>query len=782
MAIGNSVKQTTSDVFFHEQLAYLTALLNARHGFLTEIIDDQRLRTIAAWENGIRGPRVEYSPVGTPCEAVLRDGVQVIDGGLIERYSHIETIRDCGFESYVGSPIVDTQGQIIGHLCLYLDRRLEDPNAAGTIVTLVAERISAELEHRRQHKVLSQQRQLQGSLLTNLPGMVYRRANDHTQAMYFVSEGSATLTGHESKDLITGRILWADLIHRSDRHRVWDGVALALSAEENFEIQYRIVTESGQTKWVLDRGRGVTNDNGLLDAIEGFVTDITVLKKSESATARSDANFESFVGTAVDNIITIDVQGRVESFNKAAVDFFGYAENEIIGENVRQLMPEPYRSEHDGYLSRYLETGEAKIVGVGREVMARRKDGSIVPVHLSISEIELKGSRCFVGVLRDLTREKAAEEALRWDHERLNITLEHAPTGIVTYRFGERLISANRAFCELTGYAVDELIEMTVDDLTHPDDRLKGVALAAQARACNIEKFLVRKRYVRKDGTTIEVNVLNTSTHDVAGHLDIVIGQVEDLTPQLQAQAESREQREQLAHADRLNSLGEMTTGIAHEINQPLTAISLFAQAGKRLYEAGSHDRLPEIFDKLSQHAQRAGAIIERIQTMSRQQESKKEFADCNALVLDIAKLAEAEAGIRGISIEVEDDKNMLLVVVDTVQIQQVALNLLRNGMEAMRSNNYRNGNTIKIWTGYNNDGDIEVAVSDSGGGVSQRVAKNLFKPFSTTKQSGLGLGLSISRAIVVAHGGQLGFHNNEIGGATFSFTLPAATQGDQDE
>ncbi|GAA4082238.1 PAS domain S-box protein [Zhongshania borealis] len=782
MATANSVKQTTSDFFFYEQLAHITLLLSARYALLTEIIDDQKLRTIATWKDGIRGARVEYSPVGTPCDAVLRDGVQVIDGTLFERYPNVETIRDCGFESYVGSPIVDAQGHSVGHLCLYIERRLDDPSTAGTIVTLVAERISAELEHRRQYEVLSQQNRQLGTMLANLPGMNYRRADDHAWTMHFVSEGCTTLSGHECKNLISGRVLWSQLIHNNDRNRVRADVASAFSAGENFEIQYRIVTESGQTIWVLDRGGRIKNSNGQVELIEGFVTDITALKKSESAIARPDANFENFVGTAADSIITIDALGQIESFNNAAVDFFGYAAIDIIGENVSRLMPEPFTREHDGYISRYLETGEAKIAGVGREVVARRKDGSSVPVHLSISEIVLQGSRCFVGVLRDLTREKAAEEALRWDHERLNITLEHAPTGIMSYRFGEPFISANRAFCELTGYAVDELTAMTVDDLTHPDDRVKSAAVAAEARAGIVNKFSVRKRYVRKDGTNIEVNVLNTTTHDVDGHLDIVIGQVENLTPRLLAQAESSEQREQLAHADRLNTLGEMVTGLAHEINQPLTAISLFAQAGKRLYEAGNLDRLPEIFDKLSEHAQRAGTIIERIQTMARRQESTKEVTDCNTLVLDTAHLAEAEAGIRDITIEVEVDENLLLVIVDTVQIQQVALNLLRNGMEAMRSVNCHSGNTIKIQTKSTTDGNIEVAVSDSGGGVSSMVAKNLFTPFSTTKESGMGLGLSISRAIVVAHGGQLGYYNNEIGGATFSFTLPAATQGDQDE
>ena len=120
-------------------------------------------------------------------------------------------------------------------------------------------------------------------------------------------------------------------------------------------------------------------------------------------------------------------------------------------------------------------------------------------------------------------------------------------------------------------------------------------------------------------------------------------------------------------------------------------------------------------------------------------------------------------------------------VIVDSVQIQQVALNLLRNGMEAMRSVECRNGNTIRLWTKRRDDGDIEVAIIDTGCGVSKTAAENLFTPFSTTKESGMGMGLSISRAIIIAHGGQLEFHNNESGGATFSFTLPAATQGDQD-
>ena len=228
--------------------------------------------------------------------------------------------------------------------------------------------------------------------------------------------------------------------------------------------------------------------------------------------------------------------------------------------------------------------------------------------------------------------------------------------------------------------------------------------------------------------------------------------------------------------------LGEMATGIAHEINQPLTAISLFVQAGGRLLDAKKLDRMPEIFDKLNQHAHRASAVIERMQSMARRRESAKELIDCNVLVGEVAKLAEAEARIRDMTIEVDTQSGLPAVSVDAVQIQQVALNLLRNGMEAMQSVDCRDGNVIGLHARLDGNGSIEVSVVDRGSGVPEDVEELLFAPFSTTKKSGMGMGLSISRAIVIAHGGRLDFRNNDTCGATFFFTLPPADQESQNE
>jgi signal transduction histidine kinase/sensor domain CHASE-containing protein len=331
---------------------------------------------------------------------------------------------------------------------------------------------------------------------------------------------------------------------------------------------------------------------------------------------------------------------------------------------------------------------------------------------------------------------------------------------------------------KLSGYPRSDFEEQRVfwGDLIHVDDR-DAVSRKVREAIENATAYEIEYRILTRDnqekwmwerGRTVRIE----------GHENNRLeGFVSDISRQRAAETVARQQREQLAHMDRLDMLGEMATGIAHEINQPLTAISLFSEAGKRLFSAGKQNQLPGIFEKLSQHAHRAGAVIERMQTMARRQESAKEIVDCTAVVEGVAKLADAAARFRDMTIEVELEGKLPAIEIDTVQIQQVALNLLRNGMEAMRSVDCRDGNTIRLQTRLRADGDVEVAVVDKGCGVSEAAAKILFTPFSTTKKTGMGMGLSISRAIITAHGGHLDFFNNESGGATFFFTLPPAQE-----
>ncbi len=372
------------------------------------------------------------------------------------------------------------------------------------------------------------------------------------------------------------------------------------------------------------------------------------------------------------------------------------------------------------------------------------------------------------------------EEEVRKKSERFRVTIENAPIGIVTYHCGGTFLSANRAFCDMIGYSAEELKVKTVADLTHPEHKVANTEFMNLVQSGVIDNYSQRTSFVRKDGEAIEVSFVNAVTHDATGRPSLTIGQVTDLTAQIRAQSEIQRQQALLAHADRLHILGEMATGIAHEINQPLTAISLFAQTGKRLFEAGEYGNLQEIFDKLSLHSQRAGAIVERIQGMAQQKESAKQVVDLNTLITDVLELAEVDARHSDIVIELDLASESLNAEVEVVQIQQVALNLLRNSIDAMRSINCVNGNTIRVSTARLSNGLLQVAVTDQGCGVPDSLAEELFEPFLSTKSAGLGMGLPISKAIITAHGGQLEFSNNVTCGAEFSFSLPAI-RGDTD-
>ncbi|MFT5656913.1 MAG: two-component system sensor kinase FixL [Gammaproteobacteria bacterium] len=253
---------------------------------------------------------------------------------------------------------------------------------------------------------------------------------------------------------------------------------------------------------------------------------------------------------------------------------------------------------------------------------------------------------------------------------------------------------------------------------------------------------------------------------------------IRDLTEQRAAEKEAREQRDMLAHLERLNTLGEMATGIAHEINQPLTAISMYAQAGLKFLQQPKHssDRLQEALEKLSIQAHRAGAVIERMQEMTKQQESHREVTNCQRLVEEVVKLAEVEAQIRNFIIVLKHEKNLPDIICDPVQIQQVMLNLLRNGMQSMKSKGCRAGSKIILQTNSTQRG-VKISIIDIGGGIAEDISGRLYQPFTSTRESGMGMGLSISRSIISAHSGQLEYANNKAAGATFYFTLATAVE-----
>jgi two-component system sensor kinase FixL len=363
----------------------------------------------------------------------------------------------------------------------------------------------------------------------------------------------------------------------------------------------------------------------------------------------SEARLESVLETAPDGIIVMDEDSRLLVFNKACEQMFGYGAGEVLGENVKILMSQEHRGSHDLYVQRYRSTGERRIIGIGREVEGRRKDGSIFPLDLSVGEAMTPNGRQFIGVIRDLTA--------RRDTER-------------------RLADVQA-----------ELIRMT-----------------------------------------------------------------------------------------RVSALDEMGSAIAHELNQPLTAIMLYLQALEREVQrleaaapAQGH-RAGELLGKATREAQRAGSIIQRVRQLVEKRAPERRLVDLNHVVDEALELAFLG---RRRTIDLERMAgDVPAVTIDPVQIQQVVLNLVRNAIEACRTQE-RPLVQVRTWR----EGEMALlSVHDNGPGIPEDKLQSLFQAFQSQSGRGMGIGLAISRAIAQSHMGELLVDPGGKGeGAVFTMRLPVA-------
>lgn len=499
---------------------------------------------------------------------------------------------------------------------------------------------------------------------------------------------------------------------------------------------------------------------------------------------------------AADAVLIIDGSGIVLNFNQAAENVLGYRASEVVGQNVKRLMPEGYARQHDGYIRHYLETGEARIIGIGRRVEALHRDGRRIPVELSVGEYSESGKLFFVGILRDLSERERYEEALRNSEaqlrereQELQVTLARAPIGILSIDMSGRIVHANHAACELLGYEEPALRRTPYLQLLHPDD----IEITEKHRARLLDgawnSFVLNNRYLHRDGSLVHVVLHCAIANDVDGNPERFVAQMVDRTDQVRAENDANEARERLARVDRISTMGEMASGIAHEINQPLAAISSYVQACRRRMESAHPDieRLRELMAKVDEQSLRAGKIVERIRALIRSQDTVRERSRLIDILADTLQLARADTNNRGITITECPGPDNLEVIVDSIQVQQVVLNLIRNAIDATEAvespaSAYHPPPGIEVGYRVDEGGDsARIWVRDHGAGVPPEVGEKLFEPFETTKSTGTGMGLSISRSIVNAHGGRIGYEDAGPG-ARFWFTLPLAVPGDRDD
>jgi two-component system sensor kinase FixL len=491
----------------------------------------------------------------------------------------------------------------------------------------------------------------------------------------------------------------------------------------------------------------------------------------------SEARTRVILETAADGIITIDDQGTIQSFNAAAERIFGYSPQEVIGKSVNRLMPPPHRDQHDEYITRRLQAGEDKGIGAPREREGRRKDGTLIPIETAVSEVSLPGRRLFAGIVRDISDRMRTEQALHESKRFLQNVIDGTSDPLLVIDRHWRVVLANRAALALAGRDTTRLDGLCCFQLSHRrDSPCEGTDHPCPLNEVVRSKapVIVTHTHFDGEGNEVVVEISASPILDESGDVAAIIELCRDITARVHAEERVRQHQAELAHVARLGTMGEMATGLAHELNQPLAAIVNYIQACLERIRAGARDPA-ELLDDMQQaaaQAERAGDMIEHIRNFVRGREPKRSVVDLNTLVEDAASLVRSEVRRAGVEMSLELTEGLPPVTAQAIQIEQTIVNLIRNGLEAVAGSGNGTGE-LAIRTARSGDHAVEFVIRDTGQGMSEKTLSRVFDPFYTTKPNGMGMGLSISRTIIDTHGGNMWAARNPDRGATFGFSLP---------
>ena len=500
-----------------------------------------------------------------------------------------------------------------------------------------------------------------------------------------------------------------------------------------------------------------------------------------------DNQLRSVVDTMVDGIITADERGTISAFNVAAERIFGYSEKEVLGSNLNLLMPEPYHGEHDGYIANYLRTGDKKIIGIGREVTARRKDGTTFPVDLAVSEFWLGSKRMFTGIIRDITRRKRAEQELLESQRSLSTLFSNLPGMVYRCRNDREwtMEFVSEGCRELTGYEPADLLENTkisMGRLIHHADR-DPVWNMVQDALKKREPFEVTYRISMADGGERWLWERGRGIFADDGEFEAIEGFIADLS-------ERRMLEDQLRQAQKMESIGQLAGGIAHDFNNQL-GIILF-DVDLLISDSERESQLHQDLHKIRRVVLRAADLTRQLLVFSRRQQMERRPLVLNDEIREQQRML---SRLLGENIEVHLDLADVLsrVNADPANVDQVIINLCVNARDAMPD-----GGTLAIETSNvtlledycrqhpqaSRGSFCRLVVSDTGSGMDDEVQSHIFEPFFTTKETGkgTGLGLSVVYGIVEAHEGWITVESESGKGTRFEIFFPALTRDDDEE
>ena len=563
----------------------------------------------------------------------------------------------------------------------------------------------------------------------------------------------------------------AEAIHPLDQSDFQEKWRAALTQEISFETEVRMRRRDRSYRWFVIRAVPRRGAGGQIISWYGINTEIEELKRAQEERQKQTLRLDDLFEQAPEAAVVLRTDGRIVRVNNEFTRMFGYEAEEVLQRPIDDLIvPEALVEGAQEYTDELRHGGRVEV-----ETVRRRKDGRDVRVSiLAVPVTTASGEQIAnYAIYRDITEQKGAEERLRESEARFQEMADTAPVLIWMTGTDGLCNYFNKPWLEFTGRSMEQEVGTGWIEGVHPDDVqgcFDGFLPAFHAR----KPFRMKYRLRRVDGEYRWVIESGIPRYTGAGEFAGYIGSNIDITDLKHAEEERERLRQleaDLAHINRVSMMGELAASLAHEIKQPIAAAVINAKACVRWLRRDAPDiaEACEAASRMVNDATRVADILDRVRSLYRRDTTQRELVDVNEIIREMIVLLHDKANRNSISIRTELDAGLAAITADRVQLQQVLMNLMLNGFEAMKDTS----GELTITSKKTADGLLQISVSDSGIGIAPDRTDRIFEAFFTTKPQGTGMGLSISRKIIESHGGRLWASANPGRGATFQFTLP---------
>jgi hypothetical protein len=565
---------------------------------------------------------------------------------------------------------------------------------------------------------------------------------------------------------------WAAAIHPQDLAQLRERWQTALAQSTSLRAEARMRRVDGCYRWFLFQALPSRDSGGQITRWYGTASDVEELKLAQEELQKQTSRLDGLFEQAPEAVAVLSTDDRIVRVNKEFTRMFGYEPEEVLQRSINDLIVPEAEIEGSRAYSRLLQQG----CRVEVETVRRRKDGTEIYVSLLAISVGTTAGAPVVNyaIYRDITERKRAEEHLRESEARFQTMADMAPVLIWMTGTDGFCNYFNKPWLEFTGRTMAQEVGTGWLEGVHPDDLQgchDGFFPAYHAR----KPFRIEYRLRRADGEYRWVIESGIPRYTPGGEFAGYIGSNIDITELKRAEAERQRLHQveaDLAHINRVSMMGELAASLAHEIKQPISAALTDAKTCVRWLRRDTPDVAEgcQAALRMVHDATRATEVIDRVRSLYRRDTFERELLDVNEIIREMIILLHDKADPNSISIRTELDSGLPLIKADRVQLQQVLMNLILNGIEAMKDTK----GELSVTSKRTGDSQLLVSVSDSGIGLPSEKIERIFEAFFTTKAQGTGMGLSISRRIIESHGGSLWASANTGRGATFQFTLPA--------